>query len=238
MGCKKQTVNLQESICKGAIEHGNIVICNCHGNMPGICKLWGFEGEDGLYGTLSVLHRRMPQSDLQKLLEVFNEVFSKKDGLSVADLKEAAVCYVKMKVLLEHEEDNFSPYSTRDLIKEYKTQKTKIANIIRLSEMNAMTAEEYAKERIEQTLEKNRAVILNRSEDEFSFDCDLSNMKELMDKFDNRKWADLSEDDRMALVEQVVSKIADILGLNEIPEVMYFEDDPSNCGYYYSGWKS
>ena len=51
MGCKKQTVNLQESICKGAIEHGNIVICNCHGNMPGICELWGFEGEDGLYGT-------------------------------------------------------------------------------------------------------------------------------------------------------------------------------------------
>ena len=56
-----------------------------------------------------------------------------------------------------------------------------------------------------------------------------------MDKFDNSKWADLSEDERMDLVEQAVSKIADILGLNEIPEVMYFEDDPSNCGYYYSG---
>ena len=77
--------------------------------------------------------------------------------------------------------------------------------------------------------------ILNRSEDEFSFDYDLSNMKELMDEFDNSKWADLSEDERMDLVEQAVSKIADILGLNEIPEVMYFEDDPSNCGYYYSG---
>ena len=76
--------------------------------------------------------------------------------------------------------------------------------------------------------------ILNRSEDEFSFDYDLSNMKELMDKFDNSKWADLSEDERMDLVEQLVSKIADILGLNEIPEVMYFEDDPSNCGCYYS----
>lgn len=77
--------------------------------------------------------------------------------------------------------------------------------------------------------------ILNRSEDEFSFDYDLSNMKELMDKFDNSKWADLSEDERMDFVEQAVSKIADILRINEIPEVMYFEDDPSNCGYYYSG---
>lgn len=66
-------------------------------------------------------------------------------------------------------------------------------------------------------------------------DYDLSNMKELMDKFDNSKWADLSEDERMDFVEQAVSKIADILSLNEIPEVMYFEDDPSNCGYYYSG---
>lgn len=51
--------------------------------------------------------------------------------------------------------------------------------------------------------------ILNRSEDEFSFDYDLSNMKELMDKFDNSKWADLSEDERMDFVEQAVSKIAD-----------------------------
>ena len=51
--------------------------------------------------------------------------------------------------------------------------------------------------------------ILNRSEDEFSFDYDLSNMKELMDKFDNSKWADLSEDERMDLVEQAVSKIAE-----------------------------
>ena len=132
--------------------------------------------------TLSVLHRRMPQSDLQKLLEVFNEVFSKKDGLSVADLKEAAVCYVKMKVLLEHEEDNFSPYSTRDLIKEYKAQKTKIANIIRLSEMNAMTAEEYAKERIEQTLEKNRAFMDSFDEDIAKVEKKLERLPALRDE--------------------------------------------------------
>lgn len=132
--------------------------------------------------TLLVLQRRMPQSDLQKLLEVFNEVFSKKDGLSVADLKEAAVCYVKMKVLLEHEEDNFSPYSTRDLIKEYKAQKTKIANIIRLSEMNAMTAEEYAKERIEQTLEKNRAFMDSFDEEIAKVEKKLERMPALRDE--------------------------------------------------------
>lgn len=51
MGCGKQAAYLQKSICKGAIEHGSNVICNCHGNMSGICELWGFEGEDGLYGA-------------------------------------------------------------------------------------------------------------------------------------------------------------------------------------------
>lgn len=74
------------------------------------------------------------------------------------------------------EEDNFSPYSTRDLIKEYKTQKTKIANIIRLSEMNAMTAEEYAKERIEQTLEKNLAFM-------DSFDEEIAKVEKKLERF-------------------------------------------------------
>lgn len=77
--------------------------------------------------------------------------------------------------------------------------------------------------------------ILNRSEEEFSFDYDLSDMRDTLDKFDEKVWGDLSEDERIELVEQVVYRIAEILGLNEIPEVMYCEDDPSNCGYYYSG---
>lgn len=77
--------------------------------------------------------------------------------------------------------------------------------------------------------------ILNRSEEEFSFNYDLSDMRDILDKFDEENWTDLSENEQMDLVEQVVYRIAEILGLNEIPEVMYFEDDPSNCGCYYSG---
>lgn len=148
--------------------------------VPG--EIFGMKEAD----TLLVLQRRMPQSDLQKLLERFNEVFSKKDGLSGSDLKEAAVCYVKMKVLLEHEEENFSPYSTRELIKEYKAQKTKIANIIRLSEMNAMTAEEYAKERIELTLEKNRAFME-------SFDEEIAKVEKKLERMPVPKEDEVSE---------------------------------------------
>lgn len=110
--------------------------------------------------------------------------------------------------------------------------------VLKLQEYRMSSPEEamsFWDKQFESVPEISMKDILNRSEDEFSFDYDLSNMKELMDKFDNSKWADLSEDERMDFVEQAVSKIADILSLNEIPEVMYFEDDPSNCGYYYSG---
>ena len=51
MGCGKPATYLQTSICKGAIEHGSNVICNYYGNMPGVCELWRFKGEDALYGT-------------------------------------------------------------------------------------------------------------------------------------------------------------------------------------------
>lgn len=125
--------------------------------------------------TLLILQRRMAASDLQRLLEEYDEIFSKKDGLFVDDLKEATVCFIKMKVLLARDEENYSPYSLRDLIKEFKTQKTKITNIIRLSEMNVMTAEEYAKERIELTLEKNKAFME-------SFDDEIAKLEKKLER--------------------------------------------------------
>lgn len=77
--------------------------------------------------------------------------------------------------------------------------------------------------------------ILDHDEEEFEFDYDISDMNNLLDKFDESRWLDLSEDEKVELVDQLVAKIAEKLGLNEFPEVMYFEDDPGNCGYYYSG---
>lgn len=78
--------------------------------------------------------------------------------------------------------------------------------------------------------------ILNRSEDEFTFDnFDITELSDVIEKFDEKYWDDLSLEERMDVVNNAVDKISEKLGLNENPEVVFFEDDPSNCGYYYSG---
>lgn len=77
--------------------------------------------------------------------------------------------------------------------------------------------------------------ILDWHEDDFSFDFDITDMNELLNEFDDYKWEVLSQDEKIELVDQLVAKIAEKLGLEDIPEVIYYDDDQSNCGYYYSG---
>jgi len=147
--------------------------------------------------TLLVLQRRMPKSDLQENLEKYNEAFSKKDGLTIPDLKDTAVSFIKIKVLLDVGETDFSPYSTRNLIKEFKAQKTKISNIIRLSEMNVVAAEEYAKERIELTLEKNRAFL-------DAFDTEIVRIEKKLERMPIPNEDEATEDN----AEEIVAKPA------------------------------
>ena len=56
--------------------------------------------------------------------------------------------------------------------------------------------------------------ILDHDEEEFEFDYDISDMNNLLDKFDESRWLDLSEDEKVELVDQLVAKIAEKLGLN------------------------
>lgn len=77
--------------------------------------------------------------------------------------------------------------------------------------------------------------ILNRKEEEFSFDdFDIVDLSEVIEKFDKERWQDLSVGERLDIVNETVKRISEKLGLDKIPEVIFFEDDPSNCGYYYS----
>lgn len=78
--------------------------------------------------------------------------------------------------------------------------------------------------------------ILNKNEEDFSFeDFDIAELSEIISKFDENIWSDLSLEERIDIVKSAVEKISGKLELEEIPEVIYFEDDPSNCGYYYEG---
>ena len=109
--------------------------------------------------TLLVMHRRMPSSELQSQLGIYNEIFTKQKGASVKDITNSAVAFIKMKVLLTAGADNYDARSLRELIKEFKSQFARTTNIIRLSKANALTAEAYQREVIELTIEKNEAFI-------------------------------------------------------------------------------
>lgn len=121
--------------------------------LPG--EVFRMKDED----TLLIVLRRMESCQLKEELKSFCEVFEQKKGCSLQSLRVAAVAFVKIKILVEKELDSFTPRAYRELIKEFHTQCTKVGNIIHLSEVNVMTADEYQKEKIELTMEKNHSFL-------------------------------------------------------------------------------
>lgn len=105
--------------------------------------------------TLLIVQRRMEDSELQRELSVYTHLFSKEELPSVTELSNAAVAFVKIKTLCEAGKTDFDHVSIRELIKEFNAQKTKVLNIIHLSKVNALTAEDYQKEVIKKTLDKS-----------------------------------------------------------------------------------
>lgn len=109
--------------------------------------------------TLLIMQRRLLYSELQSQLIIYNEIFSKLKGASVKDITNSVVSFIKIKVLLDAEAENFDAKSLRELIKEFKAQIARTTNIIRLSKTNILTAEPYQKEVIELTIQKNEAFV-------------------------------------------------------------------------------
>ena len=105
--------------------------------------------------TLLIVQRRMEDSELQRELSVYTHLFSKDELPSVTELSNAAVAFVKIKTLCEAGKTDFDQVSIRELIKEFNAQKTKVLNIIHLSKVNALTAEDYQKQVIKKTLDKS-----------------------------------------------------------------------------------
>ena len=109
--------------------------------------------------TILILQRRMEKSDLQQAITEYNAIFAEKNGTTLDKLKKAMTAYVRIKVLVENKETDFEARSYRELIKEFKAQVVKVNNIIHLTQVNSMTADDYQKEKIELVLEKNKAFL-------------------------------------------------------------------------------
>ncbi len=74
--------------------------------------------------------------------------------------------------------------------------------------------------------------ILNHSESEFSFDTDISDMQDLLSKFDMSEWKQCSKAEKVDAINEFVDRVSEILQLKEVPSVEFFSDEPGNCGVY------
>lgn len=109
--------------------------------------------------TLLILQRRIGESDLQKALATYNGIFAMQHGADVKSITDSAVAFVKIKVLLDAGIMDFDAFALRSLIKECHTYIDKTTNIVRLSKTHGMTADDFQKEKINQTIAKNEALI-------------------------------------------------------------------------------
>lgn len=108
---------------------------------------------------LLIIQRRMKESDLQKELMKFNQIFGNQKALSIHGLAMSAKAYIKIKVLVEKKAFDFDVISHRELIREYKVQITKMQNLIHLTQINEVTVEQYQLEKNALILKKNEAFL-------------------------------------------------------------------------------
>ena len=75
--------------------------------------------------------------------------------------------------------------------------------------------------------------IFGRYEDEFDFDFEFDDeLKELLQSFEITSWERVPDAEKRLLIEELVCKISERLGLNETPEIRYFEGSDGLCGAY------
>ena len=77
------------------------------------------------------------------------------------------------------------------------------------------------------------AEIFGRFEDEFAFDFEINeDIQTVLDKFENGSWERLSDYERKTLVGELADLIGKKLGLDEIPEIAFFEAPENCCGAF------
>lgn len=141
--------------------------------------------------TLMVIQRRLSESEIKRQLALFNEIFGLEKSAGISDITNIMIAFVKLKVLLQEGVDEFDAVSLRQLIKECRSQIDRTRNIIRLSKANAMTAEEFQKDRIEKVIRKNEAFIL-------CFENEIKNVEKKIERLPGSKFKELSAESEVS----------------------------------------
>ena len=75
--------------------------------------------------------------------------------------------------------------------------------------------------------------IFGRDEHEFQFDFEIDeSILAMLDKFDPVEWDCLTDEERVEVINQFVSVLADKLELDEKPKVVFFEGVPTSLGAF------
>lgn len=75
--------------------------------------------------------------------------------------------------------------------------------------------------------------IFGRDEDEFQFDFEIDKgLQSILEQFDSPEWSSYSDDEKLGIIEQFVTALADRLGINDVPEIAFFEGAPTSLGAF------
>lgn len=89
-------------------------------------------------------------------------------------------------------------------------------------------------ERLNDIDEEMFAEVYGISEDEFTFDFDVndSDISEQIELFSPEKWLVLKEAEKKEVIANTAKTIGDKLGVENIPEVEFYEADKHDCGAF------
>lgn len=75
--------------------------------------------------------------------------------------------------------------------------------------------------------------IFGRDEDEFQFDFEVDKgLQSILEQFDSPEWSNYSDDEKLGIIEQFVTALADRLGINDVPEIAFFEGAATSLGAF------
>ena len=109
--------------------------------------------------TLTILMRRMEESDLKEAMKTYCNVFGKTKGAEISDLVRSAGAYLQIKVLVEGKRLNFDGRSLRKLQQVYHTQIVRTGNILHLSQVQQIAGDPIRQEALDRMTEKHEAYV-------------------------------------------------------------------------------
>lgn len=75
--------------------------------------------------------------------------------------------------------------------------------------------------------------IFGRDEDEFHFDFDIdAGLQSILEQFDSPEWSSHTDDERISIIEQFVTALADRLDIKDVPKVAFFEGAMTSLGAF------